>query len=48
MTMKRKLAATFAVLAAATTVAPTGADAKPPDVREILDDLIVCVTEPCP
>lgn len=46
--MKRKLAATFAILATASAFAPTGADAKPPDLREILDDLIVCVTEPCP
>ena len=43
----RKLALLFSVLgAAAALTAP--ASAGPPSVKEIVDDLIVCVTEPCP
>ena len=45
--MKSKLATTFAVLGVLSAFAPANAIAKP-DPREILDDLIVCVTEPCP
>ena len=46
----RKIAVTLSVLAAAAALSvPAQAQvAGPPDVREILDDLIVCVTEPCP
>ncbi len=45
----RKIAVTLSVLAAAASMSgPAQAAAGPPDVREILDGLIVCVTEPCP
>ena len=42
----RKLALVFTIVAACSAAAP--ASAGPPSVKEILDDLIVCVTEPCP
>ena len=45
----RKIAVTLSVLAAAATIsAPAQAAQQPPDVKEILDDLIVCVMAPCP
>jgi hypothetical protein len=45
----RKIAVTLSVLAAAASLSGSAqAAAGPPDVREILDGLIVCVTEPCP
>jgi hypothetical protein len=43
----RKLALLFIVAAGAGSLA-TPAAAGPPSVKEIVDDLIVCVTEPCP
>ncbi len=46
--MKRKLAVTFAVLGTLSAFAPANAAAKPPSVRDIVDDLIVCVMAPCP
>ena len=46
--MHRKLAATFAVIGVLTALAPTTASAQKPDIREIVDDLIVCVMAPCP
>ena len=45
----RKIAVTLSVLAtAAALAAPAHALTGPPDVDEIIDGLIVCVTEPCP
>ncbi len=45
----RKLAITLSVLATAAALsAPAQAATKPPDVKQILDDLIVCVMAPCP
>jgi hypothetical protein len=45
----RKIAVTLSVLATAAALsAPAQASQQPPDVREILDDLIVCVMAPCP
>ena len=46
--MKRKVATAFAVLGVLSAFAPTTASAQKPDVREIVDDLIVCVMAPCP
>jgi hypothetical protein len=46
--MKRMFALVFATLGVASAViAPANAAAKP-DIKQIVDDLIVCVTEPCP
>jgi hypothetical protein len=45
----RKLAITLSVLATAAALsAPAQAATAPPDVKKILDDLIVCVMAPCP
>jgi hypothetical protein len=46
--MKRKLATTFAVLGVLSAVVPASAGAEQRDVRDIVDDLIVCVMAPCP
>jgi hypothetical protein len=42
----RKPAIAFTLVAALSAAAP--ATAGPPSIKEIVDDLIVCVTEPCP
>lgn len=45
----RKIAVTLSVLGAAATIsAPAQAAQQPPEVKEILDGLIVCVMAPCP
>jgi hypothetical protein len=46
----RKLAITFTVLAAAASIAAPAAQAQagPPDVREIVGEIIICVMAPCP
>ena len=46
--MTRKLALTFAVLGVLSAAAPANAAQQPPNVKEIVDDLIVCVMAPCP
>jgi hypothetical protein len=47
--VKRKLAVMFTVLGVASATLPAAqAAAAPPSVKEILDDLIVCVMAPCP
>ncbi len=43
----RKLALLFSTLAFAGSLAAP-ASAGPPSLEEIVDDLIVCVTAPCP
>lgn len=48
----RKLAAASAALALSVTLAVPAQAAAPPDplkkVRDILGDVIICVTDPCP
>jgi hypothetical protein len=45
----RKIAITLSTLAvAAAFSAPAQAATQPPSVKDILDDLIVCVMAPCP
>ena len=46
--MKRRIATAFAVLGVMSAFAPANASAAKPDVKEIVDDLIVCVMAPCP
>ena len=43
----RRLALVFAVAAATASITAPAA-AAPPSVKEIVDDLIVCVMAPCP
>ena len=45
----RDLAVTLSVLATAAALsAPAQAATQPPDIKQIIDDLIVCVMAPCP
>ena len=49
MSFLRKIAVTLSVLATAAALsAPAQAQTGPPDVKEIVGDLIVCVMAPCP